>query len=110
MGAVTSDQLLELTFAAGVLVFIAYSLIHVVHLWRSGRGRHPLRALLPQAGFTEVPRSGVMSCDACNQLVEYREEHLHRCPATIVELRGEPDGDGGAGGDGEEQPSVFETG
>jgi hypothetical protein len=104
---VTSDQLLELTFAASVLVFLAYSFIHVVHLWRSGRGRHPLRALLPQAGFTEVARSGVMSCDACNQLVEYREEHLHRCPAMIVELRGESNGDGG---DGEEQSSVSQTG
>ncbi len=106
----TSDQLLELTFAASVLTFIAYSVVHLVHLWRTGRGRHPIRALLPQSGFTEVPRSGVMSCDTCNQLVEYRQEHLHRCPAMIVELRGEVDSDSGAPGDGEERPSVSEAG
>ena len=109
----TADQLLELTFGACAVLFAVYSLIHVIHLWRTGRGRHPLRALLPQPGFTEVPRAGLMSCDACNQMVEYREQHLHRCPAMIVDFPTEPAEDGASGGDGgegEEQPSVPEAG
>ena len=54
-----------------------------------------------------------MTCDACNRMVEYREQHLHRCPAMIVDFPMEPAEDGasgGGGGEGEEQPSVPEAG
>jgi hypothetical protein len=83
--SVTVDQTFELLAAACVAIFLAYSLIHLVHLWRSGRGRHPIKALREQPGFTEVVRTGLYRCDSCGELVEFREQHLHRCPATVLE-------------------------
>lgn len=76
----------EIGLLGCLVILLVYSLIHLVYLWRRGLGRHPIKALREQPGFSLVSNSGLYGCDRCNGLVEFREQHLHSCIAQVQPL------------------------